>query len=126
MSVTHPQPGWAELDPTGIWQTVRETINEVSEDAIVSALAISNQRESIMVWDAATSAPLGPCIIWQCRRSSDTCSLLREHGHEPMIVEKSGLAIDPLFSAAKLAWLLDTIPNARERALRGELRAGDR
>ncbi|ESQ78917.1 FGGY family carbohydrate kinase [Asticcacaulis sp. YBE204] len=124
MTVTHPQPGWAELDPRGIWRTVRETIEEVSAGRDVAAIAISNQRESILLWDAATGEPVGPCVIWQCRRSSDACALLREHGHEAMIVEKTGLGIDPLFPAAKLAWLLDNLPDARMRAERGELRAG--
>ncbi|MDC7684163.1 FGGY family carbohydrate kinase [Asticcacaulis sp. BYS171W] len=124
MTVTHPQPGWAELDPCGIWQTVRETIDEVSAGRDVAAIAISNQRESILLWDAATGEPVGPCVIWQCRRSSDACALLREYGHEAMIVEKTGLGIDPLFPALKLAWLLDNLPDARVRAERGELRAG--
>lgn len=124
MTVTHPRAGWAELDSAGIWQTVHETIDEVAQGRDIAAIAISNQRESILLWEADTGKPVGPCVIWQCRRSSDACALLREHGHEAMIVEKSGLGVDPLFPAAKLAWLLDNLPGARERAERGELRAG--
>lgn len=124
MSVTHPAPGWAELDAEGIWQTVRETIDEIVVGRNVAAVAISNQRESIVLWDARTGAPVGPCVIWQCRRSSDTCALLREHGHEPMIVEKSGLGLDPLFPATKLSWMLEHIAGAKELAQSGDLRAG--
>jgi glycerol kinase len=127
MSVSYPTAGWAELDSEVIWSTVRDTINEVctaQSDSSVQAIAVSNQRESILLWNGQTGEALGPCVIWQCRRSSDLCTSLRDQGAEPLIVEKSGLGIDPLFPAAKLAWLLDTVPQARDLAAKGYLRAG--
>jgi glycerol kinase len=106
---------------------VIRVIDEVAaalDGRALAGIAISNQRESILVWDAATGEPIGPCIIWQCRRSAPACAQLRRDGHEARIAEKSGLAVDPLFPAAKIAWLLDNVPGARERAARGELRCG--
>ena len=127
MSVSYPRPGWAEQSAIDIWRTVVEVIAELAGETTtqeIAGLAISNQRESIILWDAATGEPIGPCIIWQCRRSSERCAALRAAGHEPDVVERTGLGLDPLFPAAKLAWLLDNIPGARVRAERGELRAG--
>jgi glycerol kinase len=125
--VTYPQPGWAEQSATavvdGVEQVIAEVVAKVSADR-VAAIAISNQRESIVVWDAVTGDPIGPCIIWQCRRSAPSCDALREAGHAQFIEEATGLALDPLFPAGKIAWLLDNTPGARERARRGELRAG--
>lgn len=125
--VTYPQPGWAEQSATALVDGVRQVIAEVAAqlgNAPIAALAISNQRESIIVWDAATGQPIGPCIIWQCRRSAPQCDTLRAAGHAHSIEAKTGLALDPLFPAGKIAWLLDHIPGARARAERGELRAG--
>ncbi len=125
--VTYPQPGWAEQSATALVQGVRQVIADVatqSGNAPIAALAISNQRESIIVWDAATGEPIGPCIIWQCRRSAPQCDTLRAAGHADLIDAKTGLALDPLFPAGKIAWLLDHVPGARARAERGELRAG--
>jgi len=126
-AVSYPQPGWAEQSGEALFAGVVRVIDEVVEKlagAVIDGIAISNQRESILVWDAATGEPIGPCIIWQCRRSATTCERLRQAGHEQRIAEKTGLAVDPLFPAAKIAWLLDNVPGARERAQRGELRAG--
>ncbi|WP_210246790.1 FGGY family carbohydrate kinase [Devosia ginsengisoli] len=126
--VTYPQPGWAEQSATalveGVRQVIAEIVSKAGGSAGIAALAISNQRESIVVWDAATGEPIGPCIIWQCRRSAPACETLRGQGHAGMIEQKTGLALDPLFPAAKIAWLLDNVPGARRRAERGELRAG--
>lgn len=127
VAVTYPQSGWAEQDPREIWATAQAVINEAAAGApgqVIVAIAISNQRESILIWEAATGAPIGPCILWQCRRSVERCEQLRAAGMEEFVAERSGLGLDPLFPAAKLAWLLDTIPGARQRARRGELRAG--
>lgn len=127
-SVSYPQPGWAEQSAVALVQGVLQVIGEVvgknGGAAEIAALAISNQRESIVIWDAATGEPIGPCIIWQCRRSAPACETLRAAGHAQRIEEKTGLALDPLFPAAKLAWLLDNTPDGRARAERGELRAG--
>lgn len=127
MAVAYPRPGWAEQSAVDIWRTVADVIAELAIDAgarPVAGLAISNQRESVIVWDAATGEPIGPCIIWQCRRSSEICAALRAVGHEAEVVERSGLGLDPMFPAAKLAWLIASVPGARARAERGELRAG--
>jgi glycerol kinase len=93
-------------------------------DPSIAAIGISNQRESIVVWDAATGVPIGPCIIWQCRRSAPTCEGLQAAGHAETIGSKTGLSLDPLFPAGKIGWLLDNVPDARRRAEKGELRTG--
>nr|WP_314261584.1 FGGY family carbohydrate kinase [uncultured Devosia sp.] len=125
--VTYPQSGWAEQSAVELVKGVDQVIAEVVEKAggaDILAVAISNQRESILVWDAATGEPIGPCVIWQCRRSAPKCDALRAAGHAEMIEARTGLALDPLFPAGKIAWLLDNIPSARQRAAKGELRAG--
>jgi glycerol kinase len=125
--VTYPQPGWAEQSATALVDGVKQVIAEVvakAGDAEIAGIGISNQRESIVVWDAATGRPIGPCIIWQCRRSAPKCDTLRVAGHAEAIEAKTGLALDPLFPAAKIAWLLDNVPDARARAEAGELRVG--
>ena len=127
-TVTYPHPGWAEQSATALMEGVRQVISEVVDRnggaRNIAALAISNQRESVVLWDASTGEPIGPCVIWQCRRSAPACEVLREAGQAPLIEQKTGLALDPLFPATKIAWLLDNIPGARTRAERGELRAG--
>jgi glycerol kinase len=125
--VTYPQAGWAEQSATALLDGVRDVIAQMVAKAGstgIAAVAISNQRESIIVWDAATGVPIGPCIIWQCRRSAPLCDALREAGHAQTILSKTGLALDPLFPAGKIAWLLDAVPGARQRAEAGALRAG--
>ncbi|GLQ54299.1 FGGY family carbohydrate kinase [Devosia nitrariae] len=125
--VSYPRPGWAEQSGEALWQGVVEAIAVVTGAAgavEIDAVAISNQRESVLVWDAETGEPIGPCVIWQCRRTADACQTLREAGLGERIAEKTGLALDPLFPAGKIAWLIDSVPSARERAARGELRAG--
>lgn len=126
-AVTYPRPGWAEQSGDALWRGVAEAIALVTGAAgavQIDAVAISNQRESVLVWDAETGEPIGPCIIWQCRRTAEPIAALRDAGHGERIEEKTGLALDPLFPAAKIAWLIDSVPGARERAERGELRAG--
>jgi glycerol kinase len=127
-SVTYPRPGWAEQSATALFDGVLRVIAELMEKSGdttgIAGIAISNQRESIIVWDRATGTPIGPCIIWQCRRSAPACEALRANGHASAIEQKTGLALDPLFPAAKIAWLLDNTDGARQRAQRGELRAG--
>ncbi|MCP8883764.1 glycerol kinase GlpK [Devosia sp. XJ19-1] len=125
--VTYPQPGWAEQSATALFDGVKAVIAEVvanAGNATIAGIGISNQRESILIWDAATGEPIGPVVIWQCRRSALICDALRAAGHADAIEAKTGLALDPLFPAAKIAWLLDNIPGARARAEKGELRAG--
>lgn len=127
MQIDYPRSGWAEQSASDIWESVVALIAELAaaaDPADIVAVAISSQRETIVLWDAETGKPLGPAVLWQCRRSADRCATLRATGHEKDIVARSGLAIDPLFPAAKIAWLLDEIPGARARAEAGELRCG--
>jgi glycerol kinase len=124
---TFPQPGWVEQDPTAIWQSVQQAIDvclQAASEFELVALAITNQRESVMLWDRRTGQPLGPVVIWQCRRTAPFCEELRARGLERMLRERTGLTIDPLFSASKARWLLDNIAGARARAERGELCLG--
>jgi len=127
MKLDYPHPGWAEQSASDIWEAVAALIAEIAAaagTADIVGVAISNQRETIVVWDAESGRPIGPAIIWQCRRSAERCNALRAAGHEADVVARSGLALDPLFPAAKIAWLLDETPGARERAERGELKCG--
>lgn len=125
--VSYPQPGWAEQSATALFDGVKACIAEIiaqASDTKIDGIAISNQRETIIVWEASTGKPIGPAIVWQCRRSAPVCDALRKAGYAGLIQDKSGLAIDPLFPAAKIAWLLDNTPNGRQLADAGQLRAG--
>jgi len=127
MTLSHPQPGWAEQSAADIWTSVQQVIADIVAQRpgeTPAALAISNQRETIVLWDAETGEAVGPAISWQCRRSSERCAALRVAGRGPMVFERTGLALDPLFPAAKLAWLLDRDRSFRARAEAGMLRAG--
>jgi glycerol kinase len=126
MAVSYPRPGWAEQSALDIWMSVQRVVDDVAQQVgtDVDALAISNQRETIIVWDAETSQPIAPAILWQCRRTAETCSALREKGYAETIAARTGLALDPLFPAAKIAWILDHTPGARAAATAGQLRAG--
>jgi Glycerol kinase len=124
-----PESGWVEHDPEEIWQTTLTCCKAAVELAQISfhdiaAIGITNQRETTIVWDKITGAPIHPAIVWQDRRTSDYCQSLVQAGHEAMVQAKTGLLIDPYFSATKISWLLDNIPGARERANRGELAFG--
>jgi glycerol kinase len=125
----YPQPGWVEHDANEIWATTHRLIGEALDSADipateVSAIGITNQRETVVVWDRKTGEPLSPAIVWQDRRTSDQCDELKARGLEGMIRERTGLVIDPYFSATKLKWLLDHTGGARERAAQGELAFG--
>jgi glycerol kinase len=127
VDIAFPQPGWVEQDAMAIWRSVDEAIDECLEQASgrrPHAVGISNQRESVVVWDRATGRPVGPTIVWQCRRTAPFCQTLRDRGLGATLEERTGLTIDPLFSASKIRWLLDTIPDGDRRAERGELCAG--
>lgn len=124
-----PQDGWIEHDPEDIWDSVVATCREVLAKAQVSAeqidgVGITNQRETTVVWDRATGKPLYNAIVWQDRRTSERCQALRDAGHTEAVQAKTGLLIDPYFSATKLAWILDRVEGARERAAKGELAFG--
>ncbi len=127
LSIAFPQAGWVEQDARELWASVTEAIDEVLEqesDTEIAAVGISNQRESVVVWDRRSGEPAGPCVIWQCRRTVEFCDGLRLQGREPFIRERSGLPVDPLFSASKIRWLLAHIPHGEARAKAGELCAG--
>ncbi len=119
----YPQNGWVEHDPEMIWSTTLATAREAMSDG-VTAIGITNQRETIVLWDRATGTPLHNAIVWQDRRTADHCATLKADGLEPMVQAKTGLLLDPYFSGTKLKYLLDTVPDARSRAARGELAAG--
>ncbi len=124
-----PQDGWVEHDPEDIWQTVLSTCRQViaklnSATDQVIAIGITNQRETTLVWDKLTGETVHPAIVWQDRRTAEYCQQLKNNDLEPKINAKTGLLIDPYFSATKLRWILDNVPGARERAERGELAFG--
>jgi glycerol kinase len=124
-----PRSGWVEHDPEDIWRTVLAT----SRDAIaraglvardIAAIGIANQRETALVWDRTTGKPIQNAIVWQDRRTAELCRRLKDAGSESEVSARTGLLLDPYFSASKIAWLLDHIPGARARAERGELAFG--
>ncbi len=124
---TFPQPAWVEQDPLQVWQSVREAVDAclaAAHNPPLAAIAITNQRESVMIWERQTGAPLGPCVIWQCRRSMVLCDELRARGLEAQIHARTGLTIDPLFSASKARWLLDQLPDGLQRANAGDICVG--
>ncbi|GHD55531.1 glycerol kinase GlpK [Jeongeupia chitinilytica] len=124
-----PQPGWVEHNPQEIWQSQLQTCREAIARAGVrttdiAALGITNQRETTLLWDRKTGEPVFNAIVWQDRRTEVLCDALREAGLEAAVSSKTGLVIDPYFSATKVRWLLDQIPGVRQRAERGELAFG--
>ena len=123
---SYPQPGWVEHDPQTIWRDVLHTAREViaKSYAPVAAIGIANQRETTVVWDRADGTPIYPAIVWQDRRTAAACERLRKEGAEALVRARTGLLLDPYFSATKLAWILDHVPGARARAERGELAFG--
>lgn len=124
-----PASGWVEHDPADLWQTTvaicREAIAKAGLQAgDITAIGITNQRETTLVWDRATGAPIHRAIVWQDRRTSGFCRELREQGLEATVSEKTGLLLDPYFSASKLRWLLDNVEGARAKAEAGDLLFG--
>jgi glycerol kinase len=119
----YPHPGWVEHDPEDIWRDTLAVTREVMSDA-VAAIGITNQRETVLLWERASGTVLHKAIVWQDRRTADLCRAMRDDGLEEMVRRKTGLLLDPYFSASKLKWLLDTLPGARDRAERGELAFG--
>ncbi len=123
----YPQPGWVEHDPDEIWNATLQAIDALfaEENALnIVAIGITNQRETTLVWDRHTGKPIHPAIVWQCRRTADRCALLEKEGAAEEITAKTGLVIDAYFSGTKIAWILDHVSGARERAERGELAFG--
>ena len=126
MVVDYPAPGWAEQSATEIWRSVQRVIADVvaKTGPDIDAIAISNQRETIVAWDAETGAPLAPAITWQCRRSAERCEAIRSGGDAALVEERTGLGLDPLFPAAKIGWLIDNVPAVREAAAAKQLKVG--
>lgn len=128
-SQKYPKPGWVEHDAEEIFKCQLKVLqnlcieNEIRYDEIV-AIGITNQRETVVVWDKKTGKPIYNAIVWQCRRTADFCEKLKADGWTEKIRKKTGLLIDAYFSATKIKWILDNVPNARERAENGELLAG--
>jgi len=122
-----PDDGWVEHDATEIWDTTlavcREVLTACGADTY-AAISITNQRETVVLWERATGRPVHHAIVWQDRRTAEFCADLRAAGHEATIAAKTGLLLDPYFSASKIAWLLDNVPGARARAEAGELACG--
>jgi glycerol kinase len=126
-SVSYPQPAWVEQDPLALWRTVQEAVDRclrAVDTSTLAAVAITNQRESVMLWERRTGQPVGPCVVWQCQRSAPFCNELRARGLEPFLRQRTGLTIDPMFSASKARWLLDQTDDGGRRAERGELCLG--
>lgn len=128
-ALSYRQPGWVEQDATQAWldtmAVVAQVLNETGTDpGQIAAIGISNQRETCLLWDAKTGLPVAPAIVWQSRQTADICDRWKADGLEPLVRERTGLRIDPYFSASKLAWLLENVPGARERAEAGELLFG--
>ena len=124
-----PRPGWVEHDPEAIWRSTLETIAQAQADAGVApediaAVGITNQRETTILWDRASSEPIHNAIVWQDRRTRGRIQQLEDEGHEALINQRTGLVLDPYFSGTKIEWILDRVDGARARAGRGELAFG--
>ncbi|MCI3133779.1 glycerol kinase GlpK [Phenylobacterium aquaticum] len=125
----YPADGWVEHDATEIFRTSVEVLREAVEKAgrtmaEVTAIGVTNQRETVVIWDKATGQPVRKAIVWQDRRTAATCERMRNAGHEPRVSEVTGLLLDPYFSGTKIAWMLDETPGLRARAEAGELLVG--
>ncbi len=123
----YPQPGWVEHDPEDIWRDAlavsREVLSSVGIERI-AGIAITNQRETAVVWDRTTGDPIHRAVVWQDRRTAERCAELKAEEAEAIVTERTGLLLDPYFSATKIAWVLDHVQGARDRAVRGELAFG--
>ncbi|MBL4839125.1 MAG: glycerol kinase, partial [Kordiimonadaceae bacterium] len=126
---SYPDDGWVEHSPEMIWGTTLDVAKTAFSTAeakgfTVEAIGITNQRETTILWDKDTGKPIYNAIVWQDRRTAETCNALKEKGLEPYVQAKSGLLLDPYFSATKIAWILDNVEDARARAEEGGLAFG--
>lgn len=123
LPIRFPRDGWVEQDPFEIWESVRVPLEEVAravKSSQIRAVGITNQRETVVCWSRKTGRPLGPAIVWQCRRTAPDCAALRTKGLSETILRKTGLVIDPYFSATKISWLLKNVPAIKRAAAAGE------
>ena len=120
----YPRSGWVEHEAADLWDTTLRCAREVAEGQSIAAIGITNQRETVVLWNRATGEPLHRAIVWQDRRTAPLCATLKEQGHEEVVTDRTGLLLDPYFSGTKLAWLLDNVDGARARAEKGELAFG--
>ncbi|WP_380779698.1 glycerol kinase GlpK [Sphingomonas sp. R86520] len=122
----YPQSGWVEHDPEDIWRDTVDTLKDAAEadGGKIAAIGITNQRETVVVWDRKTGKPVHNAIVWQDRRTAKLCAQLKADGNEPLVRARTGLILDPYFSGTKLKWILDEVAGVRERAERGELAFG--
>lgn len=125
----YPQPGWVEHDPEAIWTSVIKGIRSLfrrrlAKPSQIVAIGITNQRETALLWDRDSGAPLNNAIVWQCRRTTEFCERLKRAGHEAAIKAKTGLVLDPYFSASKLRWLMTNTPGVDRRFKQGRLAGG--
>ncbi|MDR7124652.1 FGGY family carbohydrate kinase [Pseudotabrizicola sp. 4114] len=126
LTTDYPQPGWAEQSASAIWDSVKAVIAALAPQGAgrIAAIAIANQRETLVLWDARTGQPVAPAILWQCRRTAAACADLLAQGHDARVVELTGLGINPLFPASKLGWAMAQVPGVPGLAQAGHLRAG--
>jgi glycerol kinase len=125
----YPASGWVEHDPEDLWRTALSTAQWAlakagADYSRIAALGITNQRETTIVWGRRTGAAIHPAIVWQDRRTSDVCAALRADGLEDLVAQRTGLVLDPYFSATKIAWLLENVSGARAEAEAGHLAFG--
>ena len=125
----YPRPGWVEHDPRELFESCVEVVDELLEIAeahprSIAAIGITNQRETLVIWDRRTGEPVSNAIVWQCRRTADLCERLKDAGYEEVVRRKTGLPIDAYFTGPKIRWLLDSIPDGHRRARDGELACG--
>ncbi|HEX6001138.1 MAG TPA: FGGY family carbohydrate kinase, partial [Hyphomicrobiaceae bacterium] len=125
----YPASGWVEHDPDDIWRTTVETARQAiaatgGAAGEIAAIGITNQRETYLLWDRRTSRPIHRAIVWQDRRTAETCRRLKDEGHEQMVTARTGLLLDPYFSASKIAWMLEHVDGARQLAEAGHLAFG--
>src|SRR3984957_19279509 len=124
-----PQGGWVEHDPESLWRTTLSTARQALlragvEPSALAGLGITNQRETTLVWSRTTGRPIHNAIVWQDRRTAPLCAELKDRGCETLVSTRTGLLLDPYFSATKIAWILDNVPGARTEAERGDLAFG--
>jgi glycerol kinase len=125
---SYPRDGWVEHDAEEIYAACVAVLREASEKSgradEIAAIGITNQRETVVIWDRKTGRPIHPAVVWQDRRTAEVCAKLKAEGREPRVTEVTGLLLDPYFSGTKIAWILDKVPGARARAEAGDLLAG--